>query len=182
MPCLLASCFFCSFSVFPLCVYLLPSCERSAVVVQVVAVVVAAPVSSNNNTMLSQNDFRKLLAKGKEGEGGDKNKAASKGAAAGGGGATSKGAGDKKKGRRKRSYQEYLARKEQKKAEAQPAYRDRAAERQQGKLVDYAGTEAVLKNISVEHSKVRWVTAPAPARVLCRCDLFACCDLDVLQR
>ena len=142
--------------------------------------------------MLSQNDFRKLLAKGKEGDGGDNKKSTSTGSATSkGAGATSKGAGDKKKGRRKRSYQEYLARKEQKKAEAQPAYRDRAAERQQGKLVDYAGTEAVLKNISVEHSKVCCATRTLhpPSLILhivapaCPHFLISFCrDLNGLQR
>jgi hypothetical protein len=98
--------------------------------------------------MLKQDDFRKLLAKGKDTAKDGKDDGKGKAGAGG-----SKADAQKKKEKRKRSYQEFLKKKEQRKAEDAPKYRDRAAERRQGKLLDYADTESALQNVSVEHSK-----------------------------
>ena len=102
---------------------------------------------------MNQNDFRQILEKGK----GEKKKPAPKPQ-------VSKEDQARKKEKKKRSYQAYLKRKEKYvKKETDPNYRDRAKERQQGKLLDYADTEDVLKNISVEHSKVRcWFQTTTP--------------------
>ena len=95
--------------------------------------------------MLSQKDFRKLVDKGRTEP---KNKKPERQQ-------PTEEQIKKKKEKRKRSYQDYLARKEKRKEKEGPKYRDRAKERREGKLLDYEDVEESLKNISVEHSKVR---------------------------